>query len=263
MAGYFGSELQQALQAKCEAAWQWSMETPGACNSGRLVGTDDPERLGWDLILRRLAEDGAFSFRMLPVDVARAAVERLKPAGYRLDLWDVFMAGREAASPNVDKILASGLPHGFSEMPVLTDGASREAARMQAFMAAQGISPFSGSLLAGEFGSVVTIRIADADGELAATAHGYMPHNRYSPLNRSAWAGLVAVAPKHRSLGLGTFVTAGMMEGCFSILDAETVHAFASTTNMPSRRMLEACGLRHEPGLTGGIAVTGAERFTR
>jgi hypothetical protein len=45
MSGYLGSEIQQRLQRRVDEL------APGYVNSGRLVGTDNPDRIGWDSIL--------------------------------------------------------------------------------------------------------------------------------------------------------------------------------------------------------------------
>jgi RimJ/RimL family protein N-acetyltransferase len=129
-------------------------------------------------------------------------------------------------------------------------------------MASNGIAPFSGSMLVGEFGPATTVIILDGRGEVAAAAHGYFPHNSHSLHNESAWGGLVAVSPDHRGSGLGKYVNAKMVANCISILGARSVHEFVAATNIPSRKMVEASGLRLDPTLTSGIAVAGGERFT-
>ena len=45
MAGYVGTEQQIVLQMPADLAIDWMRSTPGACNPGRCLGTDDPDRL--------------------------------------------------------------------------------------------------------------------------------------------------------------------------------------------------------------------------
>lgn len=55
-----------------------------------------------------------------------------------------------------------------------------------------------------------------------------------------------------------------MVSDAFLRLGATTVHELVAETNEPSRRMVEAAGLRHEPGLKcGAVTPAGATRFTR
>src|SRR5690606_3919726 len=82
MAGYFGTEKQRSLQAGAEQAHGWMMATPGACNPVRLLGSDDPDALGWDTVLDILARDGMFAFRMAPAETAQEAAARPAPHGY-------------------------------------------------------------------------------------------------------------------------------------------------------------------------------------
>ena len=46
-----------------------------------------------------------------------------------------------------------------------------------------------------------------------------------------------------------------MIVSVFRDLGAAHVYELVSAKNVPSRRMVEACGLRHEPGLVCGIAI--------
>src|SRR5690606_358391 len=102
------------------------------------------------------------------------------------------------------------------------------------------------------------------NGPIAAAAHGYLPHNDHSQYRRYAWGGLVAVADSQRGKGLGTYINARMIVGAFSDLDATHVYELVSASNIPSRRMVESCGLRHEPALVCGLATsTDSARFTR
>jgi RimJ/RimL family protein N-acetyltransferase len=261
MSGYYGTEHQQKLQQKCEAMLPWLMDTPGGFNAVRLVSTDDPERFGWDTVLKFLREDGAISFRMVPRPTMEAAREMLAAQGFRLDFWDVLMGTRQEAMPAVEAVLAAGLPPGFVRVPVAEAGPIE---KLQEFIAASGIVPFPASMLAGQPGRAATTVIADPQGEIAATAHCYFGHNRFSPYHHTAWGGLVAVAPGHRGTGLGRYVNARMVMDCFEELRAEAVYELVASSNVASRKMVEASGLRLRPDLFSGVAVAeNSDRFSR
>lgn len=264
MAGFFGTEQQVILQAAAEAALEWTRRTPGACDPGRFLGTDDPARLGWDTIFETLRRDGAFGFRMIPILDTDEVSRRLTEQAARIDFWDVFMAQRDVAEPAAASIVAAGLPDGFQYLPDLQDAEHDDTKAAQALMAESGIVPFSGSKLVGNNGPAITVRIGDDAGHLTAVAHAYFPHNAPSPFNRSAWGGLVAVSPMHRGRGLGKHVNAKMVSECFSRLDAESIHELAAATNLPSRKMIEAIGLRLDATLKCGIAMASdGARFTK
>jgi hypothetical protein len=119
-------------------------------------------------------------------------------------------------------------------------------------------------MLLGELGPVITIAIGDKTGSVVATAHAYFPHNAHSPFRDAAWGGLVAVAESQRSKKLGRFVNAMMVEGVFTSLGAEMIYELVSSTNLPSRKMVESCGLSFDPSVVCGGAVRKARgRFTR
>ena len=263
MAGYVGTEHQIALQKSADDAFDWMITTPGACNPGRSLGTDDPNLLGWDKILEVLRRDHIFAFRLMRSDQVDQIAEALSQHGYRLDLWDVFVAYREESDRQTSSILANGLPDGFVERPPLENAEHQDTKTVQSFMVANGVVPFSGSMLTGAFGPVTTVVILDEQDEVATTAHGYLPHNKFSPHHESAWGGLVAVSPEHRGKGLGKYANAKMVSNCFSDLGAKTVHELVTESNVPSRRMVEASGLQLDPTLKCGGATTGTDRFTR
>ena len=263
MSGYFGTEVQQRLQARAEAAGAFIEATPGACQSGRMMGCDDPDRLGWQQIDAFLERDGTVGFRLLSVQTADKVRSRLEERGFRLDSWTVFLADRGAALAACETILARGLPEGLSELESPTDPEGDDTRRIQALMGECGVVPFSGSLLVGACGPATTVALADRAACVAA-AHGYLPHTAHSPYHGYAWGGLVAVAAHHRSRGLGAYVNAFMIESVMRDLAATHIYELVSASNVPSRRMVEACGLRHEPNLVCGLATpVTAERFTR
>ncbi len=97
MAGYFGTETQRRLQAAAETRAPFVAATPGARQTGRTMGCDDPERFGWMQIDAFLAEDGVFGFRLLAADRVDDLQARIAERGCRLDTWNVFLADRASA----------------------------------------------------------------------------------------------------------------------------------------------------------------------
>lgn len=264
MAGFFGTDQQMALQAVAENALDWTMNTPGACDPGRFLGTDNPEKLGWDKVIETLKRDGVFGFRMIPSNDTEAISRRLQENKCKIDFWDVFVANRDDAVLASSIILSSELPKGYGYFPELHGAETEEMVKVQSFMVEHGVAPFSGTKLAGLDGPAVTVAIVDESKNLAAVAHAYLSYNKYSQYHRWAWGGLVAVSPSHRGRGLGKYINAKMVSECFSRLDAEFIHELVAATNIPSRKMVEASGLRLDPTKKCGIAMFGGkERFTK
>lgn len=264
MSGYFGTESQRRLQALSEASADFIRETPGASQGGRFLGCDDPDRLGWERISAFLDRDGIFGFRMIPAAGVEDLRSRLAKWSFRLDTWEVFLADRAGTLAASEAIIARGLPDGLHDLDAPTEPESEYTARIQALMGAAGVVPFSGSLLVGALGPARTPVVGDRSGAIVAAAHCYLPHNAYSAYCRYAWGGLVAVAESQRGKGLGTYINARMIVSAFRDLDATHVYELVSASNMPSRRMVESCGLRHEPTLVCGLAMReGSGRFTR
>jgi hypothetical protein len=264
MSGYCGTSEQQRLQALAEASADYISATPGACQTGRMMGCDNPEALGWDAIDSFLDRDGICGFRMISAETAERLKSRMSKRGYRFDSWQVFVADRDTALAASDAIVSRGKPHGLADLKMSTESKGEVTARIQALMGACGVVPFSGSMLAGAVCPATTVAIEDEVGLIVAAAHGYMPHNTYSLYQHYAWGGLVAVAESQRGRGLGNHINARLVVSVFRDLGAEHIYELVSATNVASRRMVESCGLRRDAGLVCGI-VTATEnaRFTR
>jgi hypothetical protein len=264
MSGYFGNEKQQRLQAAAEASLDFINATPGACQTGRMMGCDDPEQFGWDRIEALLERDGVFGFRLIPAALAEEVRSRVERWNARFDTWDVFIADYRVALVACEGIVSRGLPDGLIDLDRPTDPEAESTGRIQSLMGAAGIVPFSGSMLVGSLHPALTVAVGNRSGAIAAAAHGYLPHNSHSPYSRYAWGGLVAVAEAHRGKGLGNGINARMIAAVLRELDATHVYELVSASNIPSRRMVEACGLRRAPSLVCGVAVAGETgRFTR
>jgi RimJ/RimL family protein N-acetyltransferase len=263
MQAFFGTEQQVALQRKVDSRVGWLITTPGACHGGRFFGTDDPDLLGWDVIFKQLRQDDVFGFRMVPVENLPEIEERLFGRGYRIDYWDVYSA-RANTIRDVLRTLDLSIPDGYAVLDAETLNDPDTIGEAQAFMAANGIAPMSAAMLSGKHGPCIFIAIAGPDGAIVATAFGYFPHNVHSPLEDTAWGGLVAVDPDHRGRGLGVLANALMMRGMIEEKGARAVYELVSADNEPSRRMVERCGLSLDTTVKSGLASPqDAERFTR
>jgi hypothetical protein len=228
------------------------------------MGCDDPKRFGWERIDEFLERDGVCGFRLISGSEAREIRSSLEERDFRFDTWDVFLADRRTAEAASAAILSRGLPDGLVELESPTDPEGEYTARIQALMGAAGVVPFSGSMLTGAVAPAATLVIGDRQGNVVAAAHAYLPHNTYSAYHRYAWGGLVAVADSQRGKGLGNYINARMVVSAFRELGATHIYELVSATNLPSRRMVQSCGLLPEPSLVCGVALPKeGTRFTR
>lgn len=264
MAGYFGTDDQKALQARAEASVPEMSTTPGLCQNGRMVGCDDIDTLGWPAIDEILDRDGFVGFRLIAAAREPEVRDRLAQRGFRLDTWNLFIGSKEAILSSCTEIVERPLPPGLALLPMPADPEGPYMRSVQALIASTGIMPFSGSLLAGLMGPARTVVLGTAEHALAATAHAYLPHNRWSRYRTYAWGGLVAVAESHRRLGLGRTVNALLAVTALRAFGASHLYEMISADNVASVRMAEACGLRHDPSfLCGSATRSDRGRFTR
>lgn len=263
MSGYIGSEQQVRLQQAMDEAGDWSAATPGACDAGRMLGCDDPERLGWEQLSELLRREGALAFRLLPASGKERLRDRLAEDGFRFDTWDVFTAPAETAMAAARGILGNALPSNIHSVALGRDPEGNLVRSLQNFILGAGIVPFSGSQLLGLRSPATTVALADDTGRWVAAAHCYLPHNRHSAYRDWAWGGLVCVDPARRGQRLGVMVNALIVQAAIESLGAAWIYELVSAGNQPSRRMVETCGLRHDPALVCGLATRGDDRYTR
>ncbi|WP_319825786.1 GNAT family N-acetyltransferase [Thalassovita sp.] len=255
--------LKERLRRKAVASVGWVNATPGACNAGRFLGTDDPDLLGWDTIRACLDEDGIFGFRLVATDRCDILSARLARMGFRIDFWDVFTAGADSVREACSREIVTDPPDGVDLLTGAEALSPGNVAEAFACMERNGLAPMDAAFLSGEAIPSALVTATEPSGRVVATAYGYFPHNDFSPNARNAWGGLVSVDPDYRARGLGVLVNAHMLLDCIDRMGAERVHELVARTNTPSRRVLERCGLKLDEGLRCGIAQMGQERFTR
>ena len=263
MRGYFGTELQQRLQRRADELAATVDGIPGLCNAGRMVSTDDVDRVGLEACVGMLEADGGFGFRLVHEGCTGAITEFLGARGYRVDWWDTFMGSASEVLTLSKQIVERGTPPGFSHVDLSNRPREAELERVQVFLSANGLAPFSRSTLAGESVTGRTFALVDEQGELAATSFVYMPHNSFSEFRTFAWGGLAAVSSAYRGKSLGSYMNACAAVMAFEQYGATVFYEQVAATNAASRRMAEACGLTLHPYLKSGLAITGQEKFTR
>ena len=106
MVGYYGTPEQQRLQAQAEENAAWVATTIGASNSGRFIGCDDIDLLGWSRIEDIIRRDGAIGFRLLPKSRVPELELWMTSRGYRVDFWDPFIGDREEVIAATDVLLS-------------------------------------------------------------------------------------------------------------------------------------------------------------
>ncbi|WP_157961708.1 GNAT family N-acetyltransferase [Acuticoccus kandeliae] len=244
------------LLDKVDRLHEWTRLTPGACHAGRAIGTDDPDRLGWDIIEQHAQEDGIFVFRHVPAETQPEIAARVGAWGFGLHSWRIFHG-------TADEIRArrrpSPTPAGYR---IAVEAGPEPLAEVMDFLRRQGIAPLTVRTLSGEAGPVALVVARDEAGAIGATAFGYFGFNAHSPWHRTAWCGLVAVDEAARGAGLGRAVNDAAIEAMLAH-GAEAIVEYAAEDNIPSRRMIEGSGLvMREDILTCG-ATRGGARHTR
>ncbi|SMY08093.1 GNAT family N-acetyltransferase [Flavimaricola marinus] len=259
---YFGDPKFQALQRARDLQVAELLDQPGAVIHARAFTSDDPESLGWSRIRKVMVDDGMVSLRGVDERLVERACDELSSFNPVVHRWDLFMADAETLRTVCRPIAALPLPDGVIRTPdaEITTELTHE---VQKFLSAHGVSPFSKDALLGRLFPAKLLVLQHSDGRIAAAGFAAMTHNRYSPFAGVAWVGLIAVDPELRGLGLGKQVDALSNLAAVEELGATATMEFVARDNIPSRAMLESCGLRHVTGKSVVILSTSTDRITR
>lgn len=259
---YFGTDKVKALQQARDEQVAALADLPGAVVHARTFSSDDPAILGWGYLKRIMSEEGMVTLRGTDEATIRVAKDKLSEFDPKLHIWDLFMADADTIRDVCGAIVHGGLPDGVKRIP---DNAMtpQKAQEVQAFLTEQGVSPFSTDALLGKLFPARLIALENSDDRIVAAGFAAMTHNLHSPFYNSAWVGLIAVDLSLRGLGLGKLVDAASNLAAVTELEAASTMEFVAQDNVPSRAMLESCGLRQVEGKSVVMFSTSEDRITR
>jgi len=257
-AGTYGTPEQVRHQLKSIDMRAEIDATPGLSHSGRLVGTDDPEAIGWDYLERHLKEDGFVGFRcMSPVQAE--AVRVWGATRGSIHEWTVMLGEAETLRSSAKSTMQRELPEGYRDVSAREMANDARLTEMQALISAAGIAPVARASLRGDVFPSVCLGVSGPDGSLVAVSSAAIHANRFSPWHDTAWIGLVAVSPECRGLGLGARASAAAALAAVEKLGAARAIAFVADDNASSRAMLLRIGMQPSPLRT----IVVGRRFTR
>lgn len=259
---YFGTAEIRALQRSQDSQVPLLRKTPGAVIHARTFSSDNPRLLGWDTLRQRISVDGWATLRGVTDADVEEAMQELDSFNLIQHRWDFFMADAETIRATCNPLVEAPLPDGLHQVePEAMD--QHLIHQVQRFLDDQGVSPFSKDALAGRLFPAQLVVLRDRDGNIVATGFAAMTHNQFSPFEGTAWVGLIAVSPQWRGRALGTWIDAVSNLVAVERLGATATMEFVAQNNMPSRRMLETCGLRQREGRTVAMLSTSSARLTR
>ncbi|MBV1868984.1 MAG: GNAT family N-acetyltransferase [Marinosulfonomonas sp.] len=259
---FFGTAEVRALQMAQDRQVDTLRETSGAVVHARTFSADDPERLGWDVLRQRMAQDKRITLRGVSENVVKKALTELADFNPVLHRWDIFLADDDALRTACQPLTQNPLPPGLHRTAneAIDDNFIHE---VQSFLTEHGVSPFSKDALAGRLFPAQLVVLHDDTKNIVATGFAAMTHNQFSPFEGVAWVGLIAVAPSWRGKELGKYVDALSNLVAVDELGATATMEFVAQDNIPSRRMLEACGLRQSDNRTVAMLSMSQDRMTR
>jgi len=235
--------LQRAVWAR---TWE-IIETPGLTHGGRLIGIDELDRLGDDLVNRIYNATGAVIVKFLPADKEADFRARFAAPERRFTAWDVFVGGGDAQAASAAYVHGFKLPEGWQLSCLETDAPAEMIAEIQTVQEVSGVAPVPGYYQRGRAVPAVSVLLSDAADAIVATAQAQQRHHADGRWSGYIFAGMVAVHPDHRRKGLGTLINAYLIEQAFAQLNCAAVYEHARLDNQPSRGMIEASGLKLDP----------------
>ncbi len=255
---YVGDADSIRRQKKITRESTWIRFSRGAAHAGDCMAADDPDLFGWGALLEHLDEDRKFGFCLIPVGEVLKIRRRLAGRGFKFLARDAFIGTRDDVIEAIRPLTARPLPDGTR---LVTPSDPETIAALQRHITASGLPPRCGEMLVGLTVPGVTLGLIDAAGQVIASAHARLPHNKYSDHAEHAIIEQIAVAPKHRQQGIGQIMTARIAQEALSQLAADSIYADINADDLPARVLLERAGLTIDGGLICGEAIPGRLRF--
>jgi len=263
MAEYCGTELQVAIQARMRERQAWIEKTPEIANGGRVLNFLEPEKTGWERIHELFAEDRVLSFTAQCLDTTMPVLRDTFGAACKYPYWNVFFGDAQTAVDASQSVLADvRVPAGW-KLQSLERPTDEQISAVQQLNMATGIAPYPAFYSRGEAVPCLTTCLWNDEGSLVGTASANCRYHRDSRLSGHIFEGSVSVAQECRGMGLGKLLNAAVLRDSQRVYGWTGVLAQARPDNLPSRRMIEACGLKMCPDLVTISVVASDEEFTR
>jgi len=177
--------------------------------------------------------------------------------------WNVFVGDAERVLTASKSVIADvSVPTGWrlKSLETPTDG---QIADVQELNIATGIAPYPAYYTRGETVPCLTSCLWNEQGKLVATASANCRYHSNSRFSEHVFEGSVSVADNCKGMGLGKLLNATVLVYSHRLYNWAGVLAQARPDNVPSRRMIEACGLEMSPDLVTISVVAVDEEFTR
>ncbi|MEM7223140.1 MAG: GNAT family N-acetyltransferase [Pseudomonadota bacterium] len=259
---YLGTEIQIRRQQAIHSRKDWIAKTPGAYNGARMVGFDDPERVGWDSVRRVAEEDGLVGFPGARETEILAAIARHLGPGWHTNTWLTYTGTPETVLPTCEAIeRAVTLPTAWRKEIYLSPD-DQAIGEVQTLNMACDILPYPAYYSRGEDVPIITTLLRDKEGMPVATGSACMRYHENSRLGGCLFIGLISVDPRCRGKRLGSLVNALTLIESHRAFGWTKVHEQVHESNTASRKMIEACGLDRKEDLCAVTASRDQARFS-
>lgn len=263
MPEFFGSDFQIEIQKQMIGRHEWLRHSTTMANGGRVMNILDPVAVGWDRVREFVASDGTVALTAMERDTAAAQLAEVFDDNFDFPEWNVHLSAAGRVLEYCRGILARyRVPDGW-RLECLQSPNDHELSAIQKLNLATGVAPLPGPYLRGELVPSFTSCLWTHDGDLAAVSNASARYHSDSRFGGHVFNGSTSVALAHRGLGLGKVVTAHVLvESQHGI---SWTHALAQVApdNVPSRLMVEACGLAFQPTLVTFGVIRRGLAFTR
>lgn len=263
MPEYFGTDFQIEIQKQMIARHEWLAHSTTMANGGRVMNILDPAAVGWDQVKEFVKSDGAVALTAMKRANAAALIAGVFGSDFDLPEWNVHLSAADQVLACSRSVLAEHPVQDGWRLNCLRAPDDQELSAIQALNLATGVAPLPGPYLRGELVPSFTSCLWMHDGELAAVSNVTARYHERSRFSGHVFNGSTSVAPAYRGLGLGKIVTAHVLVESQRLIAWSHALAQIAPDNVPSRRMVEACGLVCDPTLVTFAVISRGVTFTR
>ncbi len=263
MPDFLGSESAIALQKRIRDRNPVIAKSPDLVNGGRVMHFLDPAQTGWDQVRRYAEEDRAVGFVGVTLEPTLTNIRSNLGPDWETPYWLAMTGTRNKILPACETIRAAiSLPDGW-RISAHQEPDDSLISEIQSLNQVTGVSPYPAYYMRSEPFPVLTMCLHDKTGTLVATASVADRYHAESRLSGWVFDGMVSVSEDHRGKGLGKLVNALALLESAERFQWHVASEQVAPDNVPSKAMIEACGLTHEDGLYTIAAIKPGVTLTR
>ncbi|MEO0944306.1 MAG: hypothetical protein AAFY06_05615 [Pseudomonadota bacterium] len=240
---FFGSEVQQRMQAIAYSLSPLLQDNPSYGTEGRMWGIDAPELSEADKVASLASLQGATVNHYVPKSQEAEFANEYAKRGFSNDRWDQFMGRRECLEICSDYVADFKLPDQYKLHQIDPKTPKSILTALEETATACGVLPPMTPVLFGQMRNAVYFCLEAPDGGVAACAGACLRNHSASRFGNASWWGMLATRDQDRGQSLSLYLGALAALHMKKIFDVEEFYTGVRSDNAVSRHVCQKLGV--------------------